>query len=121
MPERAAAALQWQAARVLPVVCGPADGPAGGPSGRVCHPLGADTPMGRLGAHPLAVLDGGVPGPHGAGPYNHPYHDWTVLCEPGGHTQCSTRQSPTGVDHVYPTFWQCPPADDVFIIPLLIK
>src|SRR4029450_9251055 len=63
MPERAAAALQLQAARVLPVVCGPADGPDGGPSGRVCHPLGADPPMGRLGAHPLAALDGAPPPP----------------------------------------------------------
>jgi hypothetical protein len=33
--------------------------------------LGADPPMGRLGPRPLTVLDGGVVGPYGQGPYDH--------------------------------------------------
>src|SRR6266540_3253881 len=74
---------------------------------RARDPLGADAPMGRVGARTLAVLDGLFTGPHRAGPYDHPYHDRAVLCEPGGHTRCPTRPGPTGVGDVYPTFWQC--------------
>src|SRR5215471_2756461 len=32
-----------------------------------------------LGADPVALLDGGVPGPHGPGPYDHSYHHRAVL------------------------------------------
>src|SRR6266540_3203499 len=60
-----------QAAGVLPVVCGTAHGADGGPPGRAGDSLGADTAMGRLGPHPLAVLDGRVPGPDRDGPYDH--------------------------------------------------
>src|SRR5262249_42913710 len=77
--------------------------------------------MGRLGAHPLAVLDGGFTGPHGQSPYDHPHDHRAVLCEPGGHTRCPTRPGPTRGSHVYATFWECPQSDGPFIIPLLFK
>src|SRR5712691_9262878 len=63
-------------------MCGPADGPDGGPPRHVRHSLGADPPMGRLGAHPLALLDGGFTGPDRAGPYDHPHDDRAVLTKP---------------------------------------
>ena len=60
--ERGPPGLQLQAARVLSIVCGPADGPDCGPPGRVRHSLGADAPMGGIGAHALALLDGHLAG-----------------------------------------------------------
>src|SRR5262249_30667422 len=62
---------------------GPAHGPDRGPPRHVRHSLGTDAPMGRLGAGPLALLDGVFAGPHRQGPYHHSHHDRTVLCEPG--------------------------------------
>jgi hypothetical protein len=53
---RDAAGLQLQAARILSVVCQPADGPDRGPPGRASNPLGPHAAMGRVGAHPLALL-----------------------------------------------------------------
>jgi len=67
--------------------------------------------MGRLGARTLAVLAGGFTGPHRAGPYDHPHHDWSVLCEPSHHTWCPASHRPTGIGHVYPTLWQCQHVD----------
>src|SRR5262249_9698226 len=55
-PERAAAALQLQAARVLSVVCRPADGPDRNPPGRARHPLDADTAMGGVRASAPTLL-----------------------------------------------------------------
>jgi hypothetical protein len=69
-----------------PSCAGRPHGPNGGPPGRAGPSLGADTPMGRLGPHPLAVLDGLVTGPDGDGPYDHPHDDRSVLCEPSSHT-----------------------------------
>src|SRR5437762_1586014 len=75
---------------------------------RAGHSLGADTAMGRLGARPLALLDSGVPGPHGQGPYDHSHHHRAVLRQPGGPTRERARHRPPRLGHVYPTFWQCP-------------
>jgi hypothetical protein len=85
----------------------PAHGPDRSPTGRACHPLGADPPMGRVSACPLAVLDGRVPGADREGPYDHPYHDRPVLCEPGSHHWCPPGQGPTGIGDLYPALRQC--------------
>src|SRR5262249_6205568 len=77
-----------------------------------------DAPMGGVGADPVAVLDGGVPGPHSPGPYHHPHDHRSVLCEPGGHTRCPTRPGPTRVSHVYSTFWECPQSQSPFSLCL---
>ena len=55
------------------------------PSGRARDPLGHHPPMGRLGACTLAVLAGLFPRADREGPYDHPHHDWAILCAPGGH------------------------------------
>jgi hypothetical protein len=47
-------------------MCGPVYGPDCGPPSRARYSLGADAPLGRVGAHALAVLDGGFKGPDGA-------------------------------------------------------
>ena len=78
MQAREAVALQLQAPWVLPVVCRSAHGTDGRAPRRARDPLGADTPMGRLGADPVAVWDGRIPGPHRYGPYDHPHHDRSV-------------------------------------------
>ena len=82
MPERTAAALQWQAARVLSVVCRPADGPDRGPPGRVRDSLGADTAMGGVRADALTILDGLITRIDRTDPYDHPHHDLAVLRQP---------------------------------------
>ena len=46
-----------QAARILPVMCGPAYSPDRGAPGRVRHPLGADAAMGGVRAHPRDQLE----------------------------------------------------------------
>ena len=46
-----------QAARILPVMCGPAYSPDRGAPGRARHPLGADVAMGGVRAHPRDQLE----------------------------------------------------------------
>src|SRR5262249_33053684 len=68
-----------------PSCAGRLHGPNGGPPGRARNPLGADTPMGRLGTDPVAVLDGLFTGPHRHGPYDHSHHDPSILWEQDMH------------------------------------
>src|SRR5438876_446150 len=65
----------------LSVVCRPADGPDRGPPGRAGDPLGPHAAMGRVGAHPLALLDRTIKGTDGKGSYDYSYHDRSVLRE----------------------------------------
>jgi hypothetical protein len=66
--------------------------------------MGADTPMGRLGTDPVAVLDGFFTGPHRHGPYDYSHHDRSVLREPSGHTRYRAGQSPTGIGDLFQRF-----------------
>src|SRR6266571_6172098 len=105
--------LQLQAARVLPVVCGPADGPDRGAPGRVRDSLGSDAPMGRVGAHPLALLDRTIKGTDGKGPYDYSYHDRAILREPSRQKWHRAAEGPTRVGDVYPAIrwrhqFECP-------------
>jgi hypothetical protein len=77
-----AARLQLQAAGVVFLMCGPAQGPDRGPPGRGCPPRGADAPMGGVGPPPLAVLDGSFTGPDGTGPDDSSSHARAVRRAP---------------------------------------
>ena len=92
--------LQLQASGVLSIVYGAAHGPDRRLPGRARDPLGPDPPLGRVGACPLAVLDGRVPGADREGPYHHPHHDRAVLCEPGGRPASHETRSNRGRSHL---------------------
>jgi hypothetical protein len=94
--------------------CGPADGPDGGTSGRVCRPLGPDAPMGGVGTHPLAVLDGSFKGPDGKGPYDYSDHDRTVRREPSSQTWHRAAAGPTTVGDVSPAIRRQPQFESPF-------
>jgi len=89
-------ALQLQTAGVCPSCAGRRMAQTAAHFVERVTPLGADAPMGHVGARTLAVLDGLFTGPHRAGPYDHPYHDWAVLCAPGGHTVSHETRSNRG-------------------------
>ena len=55
---------------------------------------------------PLALLDGGVPGPDGARAYDYPPHHRAILRQPSRHTWRCTVSSPPGIGLVSPTLRQ---------------
>src|SRR5215510_1598824 len=74
VPSRAAGAVQVPAAGGVSLLGRTPHGPDGGPPRRSGDALGAETPMGRLGAAPLALLAGVFAGPDRHRPYHYPHH-----------------------------------------------
>src|SRR6266571_5858109 len=96
-----------------PSCAGPAYGPDRGPSGRVRHPLGADTAMGSVRADALTLLDVLITSIDRPDAYDHPHHDRAVLRQSSGQARRRTAAGPTGVGDVYPALrWrpqsECP-------------
>src|SRR5215471_6540364 len=118
MPARAAAPLQLQAARVLSVVCRPADGPDRGPPGRGRHPLGANTTMGGVSPYSSTLLDVLITSIDRTDAYDHPHHDRAVLRQSSGQARRRTAAGPTGVGDVYPALWWCPQSECPFSLCL---
>ena len=67
-----------QKARLLSLLCREAHGRDRSAPGRAGDSLGANPSVGRLGSHPLALLDGGFDAPDGPGADDDPPHDPSV-------------------------------------------
>lgn len=71
--------------------------------GRMCHALSADTPMGRIGANTVALLDVGIACLDGTGAYHRPHHHRAISRQPSGQTRCQAAQRAARIGLVYPT------------------
>ncbi len=72
------------------------------PPGRAGDPLGPHAAMGRVGAHPLALLDRTIKGTDGKGSYDYSYYDRSVLRESSCEKWHRAAEGPTRVGDVYP-------------------